>query len=106
MNTGLSDRELVLICRVLESFPNLGKAVLFGSRAKGTARRNSDIDIAVFGLDSALDVERLSMVLDELPLPYKFDVVGFESIGNPALREHIERAGVALYEAGRSVTTS
>jgi len=106
MNVGLSDRELVMIRGVLESIPTLGKAVLFGSRAKGTARHNSDIDIAVFGLDSVLDVERLAMDLDELPLPYKFDVVGFESIGNPALREHIERVGVALYEAGRSVPIS
>lgn len=36
--------------------------------------------------------------LDDLLLPYKFDVSIFENIDNPALREHIQRAGKILYQ--------
>jgi hypothetical protein len=37
------------------------------------------------------------MELDELSLPYKFDVKSIATISNRALREHIERVGVTIY---------
>jgi predicted nucleotidyltransferase len=45
---------------------------LFGSRAKGTHSRHSDIDLAVLGKVDALQVEALAAELDELPLPNRF----------------------------------
>ena len=38
-------------------------------RAKGIARNNSDIDLAVYGIDDELRVEGIAMELDALPLP-------------------------------------
>ncbi len=71
--------------------------VLFGSRAKETSRPNSDIDFAVDGISSDLQIEALTFELDELSLPYKFDVKSIHGIINPSLRDHITRVGVTIY---------
>jgi hypothetical protein len=36
-------------------------------------------------------------VLDDLPLPYRFDVRALNAITLMPLREHIERVGIAIY---------
>ncbi|GHU53966.1 hypothetical protein FACS1894132_07670 [Clostridia bacterium] len=94
MDFGLSKKQLLLISEKLKS-ENVKKAVIFGSRAKGNYRLNSDIDIAVFGVSN---LGKLISELDELPLPYKFDVVSYENIYHGPLREHIDRVGVIIYE--------
>jgi hypothetical protein len=47
-----------------------------------------------------MDLEALALDLDELPLPYRFDLVSLERIQHPPLAEHILRVGVVLYERG------
>lgn len=98
MSTGLDKRELALLTGVFSRNPRLGRVVLFGSRAKGIARHNADVDIAVEGLNNGLEVARLAQELDDLPLPYRFDVVALETIRDRAVREHIDRVGVTLFE--------
>jgi predicted nucleotidyltransferase len=63
--------------------------VLFGSRAKGTARKESDVDLAVTGTADDRDVEALILDLDELPLPYKFDVKDLARIRHASLLSHM-----------------
>lgn len=94
---GLSAYELDLIRSVLARFPHVTRAVVFGSRANGTFRENSDIDIAVDGNVSPLEAESLRGDLEELAIANRFDVVAIRHITNDALREHIERVGVVLY---------
>lgn len=98
MSTGLNQRELALLTGVLSRSSRLERAILFGSRAKGIARRGADVDIAVEGLSGGLELARLAQELDDLPLPYRFDVVALESIRDTAVREHIARVGVTLFE--------
>ena len=93
MNIGLSDKHLALVIDALKD-GGVQRAVLFGSRAKGNWRNNSDIDIAIFG---DVQLPKLSARLDELPTPYKFDVVGYETINHQPLREHIDRVGIELF---------
>ncbi|MBI2433343.1 MAG: nucleotidyltransferase domain-containing protein [Candidatus Hydrogenedentes bacterium] len=76
------------------------EARIFGSRALGTARSNSDVDVAVWGRVTASVLGKILLALDELPLPYKFDVIAFESLGRPELKAHIESAGKPLYRRG------
>lgn len=95
---GLSFQTTELLNKVFIKHLCLEKVVLFGSRAKGTARNNSDIDIAIYGISNELEIETIALELDELPLSYKFDVKAFDSIKNIALREHIERVGICIYE--------
>lgn len=95
MKLGLSEKHLQLIVEVLKQ-ANIDRAVVFGSRAKGNWRENSDIDIAVFG--AGVNVGSLAAQLDELPMPYKFDIVDYNSINSCALRQHIDRVGIELYK--------
>ena len=97
-NSGLSNEIIGMLNNVFCKYSDIKKVVLFGFRAKGTAKHNSDIDLAIFGVDSDLFVERIAMELEELPLPYKFDVKSFASIKNLALCEHIKRVGISIYE--------
>ena len=46
---GLADKTVTQVVSVLAGFPQIQKAVLFGSRAKGTHKRGSDIDLALIG---------------------------------------------------------
>lgn len=79
--------------------PKIKKAVLFGSRAKGNARTGSDIDLALFGdgLDST-DLAKLERDYEDLYLPWKFDVLIYDKVGNVNLKDHIDRVGVVVYE--------
>ena len=97
MNNGLDSVKLDQLCSVFSKFSSLEKAVLFGSRAKGTHCKSSDVDVSVKGLSDAETVQ-LSMELnEETNLPYFFDVIRIESISNKDLLDHIQRVGEVLY---------
>jgi len=72
------------------------KVTLFGPRARGTARFNSDIELAITGSSNTLQIESLAQKLDNLPLPCKFDVKATSGIKNPALQEHIHRVDIQI----------
>jgi len=72
------------------------RAVIFGSRAKGNYRYHSDIDICVFGAKDSGIVGHLLTELDELPMPYQFDVAAYEFLASLTLRAHIDRVGVEI----------
>jgi predicted nucleotidyltransferase len=95
----LSERDLSCIVDAIASFPEIEKAILFGSRAKGTAKHYSDLDIAVYGQGVTLTtVAQLHWLLEEeSPLPYLFDVVDYSSIGNEELKKHIDRVGIVIF---------
>ena len=95
--SGLTDSELEMIRGVLSRHSEIKGAVLFGSRAKGTAEPSSDVDIALLGVDDPLLAETIAAEMDELPLPFKFDVQAFDAIQHAPLREHIARVGVKIY---------
>lgn len=99
MKYGLSDKTIGQIQTLLSNFPEVEKAVLYGSRAKGNFKQGSDIDLTLYG--SALSLKTLHKVednLDELLLPYKIDLSIFEHIADPDVIEHIQRVGVVFYE--------
>jgi predicted nucleotidyltransferase len=101
MNTrhGLKAETVAQITRVLASYPQVERAVLFGSRAKGTHRRGSDIDLALVG--SALDwrvLGRIEDALDDLLLPYQFSLIICGEKTDPAVAGHIQRVGIPFFE--------
>ena len=99
MNHGLSDNAVQRIASVLARHPEVNRAVLYGSRAKGSYRPGSDIDLTLFG-DRLNDTSlmRLRNELDDLLLPYKLDLSAFATLTYPELIDHIRRVGVVLYE--------
>ncbi len=63
---------------------------LFGSRATGTARNNSDIDMVIYGrLDEQL-VDRIWSLFDESNLAVKVDINAYHLITYPPLKMHID----------------
>ncbi len=94
---GLSDRERELICGVLRHHAEVTEARIFGSRANGQFRPNSDIDLALCGNIPLLKLASIAGELEELPLPYKFDVETYSTLSYLPLREHIDRFGKTFY---------
>lgn len=99
----LSERELALIHRVLGRHPEVIAAILFGSRAKMSHQPQSDVDLALQGDLDSLAAESIAAELDELPLPYRFDVRSYSDIQSPQLRDHIQRVGTVVYEKNASL---
>ena len=95
--SGLDAEVLSQLQALFSCYPEIRKVIFFGSRAKGTPRKNSDIDLAVDGIENPLAIESLSMEMDELPLPYRFDLQAMSTIKNQSLLEHIERVGIVIY---------
>ena len=93
----LAPMELVLLRAVFSRHPEITEVRLFGSRAKGSDTPHSDIDLALWGSVDPVQAEAVAAELDELPLPYRFDVQSFGHIKSGPLREHIQRVGVLLY---------
>ncbi len=100
MKKGLTRQELEKITKILKGFSDIEQAVMFGSRAKGNHKKGSDIDLALKGeAISAATIKRLSSILnEEVPLPYFFDVVHYESISHAELVQHIDRFGKIVYK--------
>ena len=98
MPYGLSDQTFSSILSVIKSNPAIDSAILFGSRAKGTYKDGSDIDIALHGSSLRLnDILQLQRLIDESDLAYTFDLVIFKNIQEQALIEHIQRVGIEIY---------
>lgn len=100
MDFGLQQKDLQEITAILQKFPTIDEAVIFGSRAKGTFKRGSDIDIAIKGEGINHDVViSLSSLLNEESLsPYFFDIVHFDDISEVELLAHIQRVGRCIYK--------
>ena len=96
---GIDKSDIKNIVAILKENNKVQKIILFGSRAKSTHSNGSDIDIALKGNNlNTNDVLSLSVELDELDLPYKIDLVIYDRIEEKSLKEHIDRAGVVLFE--------
>ena len=68
--------------------------VLFGSRALGTHRPASDIDLALFGKQLTIgDLISLRSALAELNLPVEIDLLIYDQISNTDLKHHIDTHG-------------
>lgn len=98
---GLSADFWGQIQAALSQYSEIQCAVLFGSRAMGTQRSNSDIDLCVDARELPFATFlRLASELDELVLPYRLDLILRHHIENPDLLQHIDRVGKVVYESG------
>ncbi len=100
MPFGLTGLAIKAIEGVFANFQHIEKVILYGSRAIGNYRSGSDIDITLQGDDISLNntVYLLMDELDELYLPYTFDVSIYGRIKNRDLLEHIARVGKVLFK--------
>ena len=94
---GLGREALELVREVFRRHPEIREVKIFGSRATGHFADNSDVDLAVWGGLDLNVVGRIMRELDELPLPYLFDVQAYDAIQHPPLKQHIDDVGKTLY---------
>ena len=95
---GLRAEEIEGIRSVLIAHPNVRTAVIYGSRALGTHRPGSDVDLTLLGQMKWSELQRIETDLDNLDLPYTIDLSIESQIENPALRLHIKDHGQTIYE--------
>ena len=95
---GLKAIDIERIQIVFKDYSNIEKVILYGSRAKGNYKTYSDIDITLVGSDIDLTLQqKIENDLDDLLLPYKFDVSVFHKIENQDLIAHINRVGKVIF---------
>lgn len=94
---GIDNKIWAEIINALKNIPEVKKAILFGSRAKGTYKNTSDIDLAVEFIDSN---KKLLLIrkLDEIRCILKFDVLDINKIQNEKLINNIKNDGIIIYE--------
>jgi nucleotidyltransferase substrate binding protein (TIGR01987 family) len=97
---GLSSSQLEEIQGVIASFDRIERAVVFGSRAMGTQKPGSDVDICVFGKRvGATEATELSRRLNnETTTAFMIDVVAHSELDNPSLLHHIDQDGVVVFD--------
>jgi len=99
MESGLNANDILKIRQVFALHQEVEKAILYGSRAKGTYKPASDIDLTLVGADLNLTLQQeIELELDDLLLPYKFDISIYHQISNIDLVAHIERIGKVFYQ--------
>jgi len=97
-NSGLNNEVVEKIQGVLSLHSEVDEVVLYGSRAKGTYKPASDIDITLIGTSLDLTIQqKIENELDDLLLPYKFDLSIYHQISNKDLIDHIERVGKPFF---------
>ncbi|RVU34405.1 nucleotidyltransferase domain-containing protein [Rheinheimera riviphila] len=96
---GLSGCMVQQIQQVLAAYPSIEQVLLYGSRAMGKEKYGSDIDLVIVGADfSHQQLLHLLTALDDLLLPYSFDISRLDDIANPELHAHIQRVGQVFYQ--------
>lgn len=98
MRFGLTESQEKILIGILQKYIKSGEVIVFGSRAMGTNTERSDIDIVLKNVEF-FPPYSLGGLIDEVAesdFPYLADVLIYEEITNPALKEHIDRAGERL----------
>jgi haloacetate dehalogenase len=104
---GLSPTTLDNIVGVLSKYAEVESAIVYGSRAKGNYREGSDIDLTLNGQGLTYQILlRIEDEIDELLLPYLFDISILSYIEDPDVVDHIRRVGVLLYAKGSTVSSN
>ena len=100
---GLKPEAIAQINQIFAEYPEISKAILYASRAKGNYKNASDIDLTL--ISDRLNHRQLLQIqnqIDDLLLPYSIDLSIFSTIDNLHLIEHINRVGITFYESTTS----
>lgn len=95
---GLSAAQNKILSTAFANYADIEEVILYGSRAKGTHRKGSDVDLVLLGKNvSHHTLLGVLKALDDSSLPFLFDISIYKKIANPDLIEHIDRVGVRVY---------
>ena len=95
--TGLSPQITESIKAEVKRFPEVRAAYLFGSRARGDFKDQSDIDIAIDAPTmTASHFAQLWNAIDALPIAFPIDCVWLQAMPASALKSMVQRDAIAL----------
>ena len=98
MTDGLKERHRKAVIDIIAANDRVERAVLFGSRATGTFRPASDVDVALFGDGLSMsDQVNLAAAIEELTIPQRVQLLLYGAIDSAEIRKHIETQGVEWY---------
>jgi predicted nucleotidyltransferase len=84
--------------RILAEFADeIERVDIFGSRASGAWRPNSDVDLVLHGAVSEATVDRLWTLFQECSLPFSVDVKSYEQTRYAPLRAHMDAVCRTLF---------
>lgn len=108
MNFGLKDKVIEQIQNIFSHYETIESAIIYGSRAKGNYTPGSDIDLTFTGegLTLSNSVYPVMDEIEDLLLPYTFDISILASIENQELIDHINRVGKVFYRKDSLTKTS
>ena len=102
MRYGLTDIQFEQIIGIISKYPEIQQALIFGSRADGTNKESSDVDIAIkCPASDTTTIGKLLVDFEESSLPFFFDVVDYNKTENEKLKSHIDMYGVVFFEQER-----
>ena len=95
---GLSSLTLSKLDSVFKEHASIEAVVIYGSRAKGSYKGGSDIDLTIKGtLLSFSELMQIEDEIDDLYLPYQVDLSQYKTLDNSDLLDHINRVGAIIY---------
>ena len=106
-NSGLTKEDVTDIKAIFSKYKQVEKVLIYGSRAMGNYKPASDIDLTLIGRNIDLSLQlKIEFDLDDLLLPYKFDISIYDKITNPEFIDHIKRVGKVFYKRKNSDGTT
>ncbi len=95
---GLRDDTIQKITSLFKKFPQIDRAIIYGSRAKGNFKEGSDVDLTLIGKDLNLTIiNKIESEIDNFLLPYTFDISIYHQLDSKELINHIDRVGKTFY---------
>ncbi|MEO5912464.1 MAG: nucleotidyltransferase domain-containing protein [Pelobium sp.] len=97
---GLKENDIFKINKIFQKYHEIKEVIIYGSRALGNYRPGSDIDLTLIGNGLNLNlINKLATDIDDLLLPYLFDISIYQHIKNEDLLLHIDRNGKVFYHS-------
>ena len=93
----LKPNEVQTVKNIILRYCPTAKIILFGSRAKNTAKKYSDVDIAIIDVEK-IALTKLTLMKEEFAesnLPYLVDIVDWQRI-TAEFQQVIQKTGIAL----------
>ena len=98
MYHGLSNSHLDILKRILSEYANhITRVDLFGSRATGKFRNESDVDLVLHGRLTDKHINRLWTLFNESSLPFGVDVKCYELTKHAPLKAHMDKVCKKLF---------
>lgn len=96
---GLRKKDVDFMLNLFAQHKEIEKVILYGSRARGTHRLGSDVDLALIGKTVTFSLtNKIHYILEEeSPTPLWFDVLHFDLLEEGEFKSEIRKEGVVIY---------